>query len=529
MTRSKSFSWRSLKPLLWAGPVILVAGLVSGFVSGTWGSVPTGLIIAGGVISLIGLLLSAPRSAFWGKRSTQAGGNAFLATVSVILILGLINFIAARYNQRLDLTENQLFTLAPQSQQVIKNLKQPAKLWVFTPSLQGADQNLLNNLRQSNPDQFKFELVDPQAQPTLAKDFKVNAYGDVYLESNKRRQFVQTLGQGQVLSESKLVNAIAKLGSGEPTPVYFLQGHGEHPLEAAQEGLAQAVQGLETKNFMARPLNLAQTSVLPADAKLIIIAGAQRPLLSAEVDSIQTFVKKGGSLMVLVDPTITLGLEPLLKEWGVSLDKTLVVDPAGQAARLGPAVTLVNQYGQSPITKDFGNGYSLYPLSRPVLAEKVAGVELMPFLTTGAESWAETDLKNTKLQFDPDKGDRKGPLTIGVALSRSLNSSKPNAPTPTPAPTPKEEKPESRLVVIGNSRFPTDNLFTQQLNGDVFLNSVSWLSQSQDAVLSIRPKEPKNRRITITDGQGRLLFLSAVFVIPFFAFASAFGLWWSRR
>lgn len=538
MSRFKSFSWRSLKPLLWAGPVILTAGLVSGFVSGSWGNISTGLIVVGGVICLVGLLTLAPRSTFWGKRSTQASSNALIATLSVILILGLINFIAARYNQRLDLTENQLFTLAPQSQQVVKSLKQSTKVWVFTTRLSSADQGLLNNLKRENPDQFKFELVDPQAQPTLAKQFQVNAYGDVYLESNQRKQFVQSLGQGEPLSESKLVNALAKLGSGEPTPIYFLQGHGEHPLEATQGGLSQAVQGLEAKNFMAKPLDLAQTRSIPADAKILVIAGAKRALLPTELENLSAFSQKGGSLLILIDPGATVGLDPFLKTWGVKLDNALVVDPAGQAAQLGPAVALVNQYGTSPITQDFGNGYSLFPLSRPLETEKVPDVTATPLFMSSAESWAETDLKNTQLRFDPNQGDRKGPLILGLALSRPLAAAaakptpKPTAtPSPTPSATdkPEESKPETRLVVIGTSQFPTNGLFQQQLNGDVFLNSVSWLSQSQDAVLSIRPKEAKNRRLTITAGQGRLLVLVAVILMPLLAFGAAILLWWRRR
>jgi ABC-type uncharacterized transport system involved in gliding motility auxiliary subunit len=522
MARFASFPWRSLRPLLWAGPILLVAGLASGFVSGSWGTIPSAIVIAGGCITLLGLLLSAPGGAFWGKRSTQSGSNALFATLAVLLILGLINFIAVRYNQRVDLTENQVLSLAPQSQQIVKTLKQPAKIWVFKPTLGGGDQNFLDNLQRANPDKLQYELVDPQIKIALARKFKVNAYGDVYLESNQRQQFIQALGQGESLSESKVVNALAKLGSGEPTPIYFLEGHGEHPLEPAQESLAQAVQGMEGKNLIAQSLNLSQTPI-PANAKVVAIAGAQRPLLSAEVEKLQAFVKQGGGLFLLIDPNVTLGLEPFLKEWGVTLENALVVDPTGQAANMGPAVTLVNQYGQSPITQDFKNGYSLYPLSRPLQTQPVAGIQITPLLLTSQQSWAEMNLKDPQLTFNPDAGDRQGPLTIGVALSRSLTS--PAGATPSPGTA----KPEARMVVIGNSRFATGDLFRQQLNGDMFLNSVSWLSQNQDVVLSIQPKEPKNRRITLSASQGRLLVMAALIMTPVLAFGSAFGLWWSRR
>ena len=80
---------------------------------------------------------------FWSQRSTQVGANALVSTLSVLMILGFINFLAATHVGRLDVTENQLFSLAPETQQLVKNLKQPVKVWVFVPQPSGRDRELL--------------------------------------------------------------------------------------------------------------------------------------------------------------------------------------------------------------------------------------------------------------------------------------------------------------------------------------------------------------------------------------------------
>ncbi|MFO0171775.1 MAG: ABC transporter, partial [Aphanizomenon sp.] len=103
-----------------------------------------------------------------------------------------------------------------------------------------------------------------------------------------------------------------------------------------------------------------------------------------------------------------------------------------------------------------------------------------------------------------------------------------NTPTPIPTNSPATAK-ESRLVVFGNSNFAVDGLFGQQLNGDVFLNSVSWLSQQDQQLLSIRPKEPKNRRIIISTFQANLLTISALFLLPLIGLVTGFIIWWKRR
>ena len=205
---------------------------------------------------------------------------------------------------------------------------------------------------------------------------------------------------------------------------------------------------------------------------------------------------------------------------------------------LGPAVPLVTNYGDHPITKEFGNGISFYRGARPIETTSIPGVQLTPLLLTSPQSWAESDVKSQDLQFD--QRDRQGPLTLGVALSRQVQASKLDKPSPSPEASPKPSPPnspvatdkkptESRLVVFGNSAFATDGLIEQQLNGDVFLNSVSWLSKQDEQLLSIRPKEPKNRRINLTPQQAGILGLTALGFVPLVGFGTAVILWWKRR
>lgn len=87
------------------------------------------------------------------------------------------------------------------------------------------------------------------------------------------------------------------------------------------------------------------------------------------------------------------------------------------------------------------------------------------------------------------------------------------------------------MVVIGNSSFAADGLFNsaQVVNGDLFLNSVRWLSKQDQPVLSVRPKEPKNRRITLAGGQKLITVSTALVLLPLLGFGSAAWLWWKRR
>lgn len=85
------------------------------------------------------------------------------------------------------------------------------------------------------------------------------------------------------------------------------------------------------------------------------------------------------------------------------------------------------------------------------------------------------------------------------------------------------------MAVIGNSTFATNGLFDQQLNGDVFLNSVQWLANDDEQPLSIRPKDPTNRRIVLSQIRAGLIFWLSIVVFPLLAFVLAVLIWWRRR
>ena len=521
-----------LKYLLLLGLCLCIIGLVAGLVSGSLSAIPLGFLVAGVVIIVLwlGFLGSSPDS-FWRRRSTQAGTNALVATLSVLVILGLINFLAVRYATRVDWTENQILTLSPQTKQVVANLQQPLKVWVFDPQANPADRELLENYQEKGSN-FQYEFVDPQVKVGLAQEFNVQSLGEVYVQYGSKKQLVQTLNPAESLSEAKLTNTIEQVQRDRIDHVYFLQGHGEPSLEPAEGSLSQAVSALKDRGYAVEPLNLAEQSQVPQDAAAIIIASPQRKLFEGEVKALQNYSNAGGSLLLMLNPNTDSGLEPLLKNWGVYLDNLLAIDASGSGnvIGLGPATPLVTSYGDSPITNDFNNGISFFPLAQPVNVTKEKGIEATPLLITNEQSWAESDLESEELAFDP-KSDRSGPLSLGFALDRKQPQSEQEAAKTPEAIRSQKQKisPESRLVVLGNSTFATDGWFEQQLNGDVFLNAVDWLSKEGDRTLSIRPKEPENRRINLTPDQAGIIGWTALLIMPLLGFLGAGLMWWRRR
>ena len=67
-----------------------------------------------------------------------------------------------------------------------------------------------------------------------------------------------------------------------------------------------------------------------------------------------------------------------------------------------------------------------------------------------------------------------------------------------------------------------------QGNRDLFMNIIGWLSQ-QENLISIRPREADDRRITLTATQQSNIGWLSLLVIPGLIFFAGIFTWWRRR
>ncbi|MBP0004847.1 MAG: Gldg family protein [Cyanobacteria bacterium SBC] len=461
--------------LLGLGLFLSVAGLSAGAVSGVWVPIPLVLVIVGLVILGVWLIYQGQFSrGFWTSRSTETGTNAIFATVSVLLILGIVNFLAVRTSARLDLTETKRFTLAPQTQEIVRNLEEPVKVWVFSNQPSGIDSGLLKNYQRLNPNYFEFEYVDPQTNPGLVREFNVGQIGDVYLEAGEQRQYVQTVGV-EPLTEAKLTNRLAQLSGGDRLTVYFLQGHGEPPLVPGAEGsVLKAVRALEDQNASVESIELLQEGKIPDDADVVVIAGPEQPLFDREIQALQDYLDNGGGVLVLLDPNTNPGLDDFLEDWGVTLDDRIAIDPERWVQGFGPAAPLVVDYGTHPITEDFGRNYSLFPVVRSIEYDEVEGITVSPLLFTSNASWAEKNLEEgPDWTLNPDE-DKPGPLVLAVALSQPVE-------TPEPTPSPEAEATEENTEEANPEAEATENE-TEDENAEAEVSEENTETTTDEAI-----------------------------------------------
>ena len=463
---------------------------------------------------------------YFRRRQARYGAMASIGVLAALAIVIGINYVSARENKRWDLTASRQNSLSEQSIKVLQGLTTPVKITVFDRQTEFDRFRARLDEYAYHSKQLSVEYIDPDTKPVVAKQYEIQQYGTVVIENVGRKERINSD------SEQDITNALIKSLSDKSRKVYFLQGHGEKKPDDAERGGYNALNAmLKRDNYVVEQLVLAQQKDVPADATVVIIGGPTTDILPTELEALRRYLAKAGKLMVLVDPALPgprqpaplTNLESLVKEWGVTIGNNVVVDVSG--ATNEPSIAVAATYPMHAITQQFST-LTIYPLARTVepVSGGTNGRTPVTIVETSRGSWAESNLASltSGVQMDEKSGDKQGPLSLAVAVSGA-----PDASAATPPGT-TDPKPETRLVVFGDSDFATNAYAGVPGNTNLFANAVSWLAQ-QENLIAIRPKEAQDRRVTMTPRQQTVALLSSILLIPAAVFAAGIFTWWRRR
>lgn len=457
------------------------------------------------------------------SRSAKFGSNAALMIIFTLGILIILNIIFAKFNYRADLTAAKQFSLAEQTKKVLKHLdKEVQVIGFFKTGEEFQAKELLTEYSQYSP-KFKFQFIDPDKKPGLAKKYGIKAYSTFVVECEGKEEKVQKT------AEEDLTNAIIKVTREGVKKIYFTTGHGEKDIDNSDRmGLSTAKKAIEDENYQVEKILLAEQDSIPNDCTVLVVAGPKSDLFKKEQDMIDNYLKEGGKVLFMLDPEAPDGYVSFLKEWGFKIGKDVVVDASGigQLFGAGPTIPIVSKYENHTLTKDF-HVMTFYPEARSVSRadETPSGLVFNAIAKTSPRSWAETSpITGGRIAYD-DGQDTKGPITILAVAEK-------DADNPKRRPEDKYDlgnsKVKARIAVFGDSDFASNSYFNVQGNGDIFMNTISWLAEEED-LISVRPKDPEDRRLNLTAKQSRILLYVGVILLPVLIFATGIFVYTKRK
>ncbi|MEY3990581.1 MAG: hypothetical protein RI985_1662 [Chloroflexota bacterium] len=442
----------------------------------------------------------------FGGRSVRYGANATAMTLLFVAVLVMVNVLAVRYPQRIDMTATQQFTISQQTKQILAGLNGPIEIVGYFGSQDRAlETDVDNRLKEyvSASSQVSYRFIDPDRDPVAARNDNISSYGEIIVKYGDRK--ISANGS----DEKAITGAILQATQDVQTTVYFLTGHGERTIDDYNaQNISDVRTLLEENNFVVDTINLTVQSAVPLENTVLVIADPQQELSADENRLIGEYFQNGGRLIVLSDPLSPAPLTELMATWGLAWQDDMIVD---QQSQLGnPLAPAVLEYPYTDITRDllgqasvFNSVRSIKETSEPGSVPE--GVDLRVMLQSSENSSAATDFTNGQVQVQ--ETDAVGPLLFGYAITVG----------------------DGRAVVIGDADFISNGYLTvAQANGALFRNAVAWAA-TQDALISLPEPEFVDRRVFLTDSQSTLVFYSSVLGLPLLFIVSGIVVWWRRR
>jgi len=455
--------------------------------------------------------------------------NALLAVCLALVLAVMINYLAANYRVRIDLSPGRYYALSAATLNMLRQLNVPVQAAVFM----GVNHEMFNDVKrllkeyEYASEKFTVEYIDPHRDLARAKElagqYNVSEPEVIVFHANDRTRTVPVSelatydyapllsGQPKVMTsfrgEQVFSSVIYNLIQDRKPIVYFLAGHGEQRIDdfSQNAGYSMIARLLEKSNIQAKTLHLSDSPSIPKDCDVLVIGGQKKPLTHIEAEIIKKYLDGSGRLLFMADAGVETGLEKTLEAWNIRLGFDRVV---GARETFTGRELLVKSYGDHPITEPLKNMTTIFNIPRSVQPLTPAGQsfdqsadkpKVVILAASSEEGWAEMTYYQNPPKFDVGI-DRPGPVPVAVAVEKG------NLPVDV------EIKP-TRLVVIGDSSMISNGALLTGYPPEFFINSLNWLLERSDAP-TFAPKIPSKVRLNIDRQRLQLAYIMTVVIMP---------------
>lgn len=442
----------------------------------------------------------------------------WLYVLLVLAAAGLLAWLSTRYVYQADWTANNRNSLTEPSVRLLETLDGPVDITAWAredQALRDAIRQFVARYQRARPD-VSLAFRNPDTSPQQARDLGITTDGTLVISYRGRTEQVAEP------REQPVTNALARLARQGGRKVVFLTGHGERgPEGQANFDLGSFGRELTNKGIELETLNLAKTPRIPEGTRLLVIASPKVSYLPGEARLVRDYLESGGNLLWLDEPGGTPSLDPVAKTLGVSFLPGTVVDPTTQLFGIqDPAYALVVDYPDQGLTQGMA-AVTLYPQAAALEYERDGDWRATPILTTVARAWTESGALTGDLAYDEDAGERAGPLTIGLALTRER------------APAGSESEADSktttqRVLVVGDGDFLSNQFLGNGANLDLGVRMINWLV-GDDRFIEIPPRTAPDTGLQLSNASSAVIAVGSMIVLPLLLVLSGGIIWWRRR
>ena len=507
-------------------------------------------------------------------KKVRYGTNYIALIVILAAILGVINLLSYRHFLRADLTENKQYTISASTKKVLAGLDDivnikvyfSKKLPPYLTTLTDQVTDLLDEYRTYAKGNLNIEFIDPAEDPAMEQRLRFMGIPQVRLNVIERDQAQFTnvyLGMAILYGDNKevipaitdtsnfeydLTSKILRVTSGEIKTIGFLSGQGAPDLNSQLKNIQTILQ----EHYSSRAIDSKKEQKIPPDVAALVVA-SPRELSDRDKFLIDQYIMAGGKVLFFIDSIVMderrLSATPLkspladmLEHYGVRVKNELVLDRSNANASFQSGLYTIsvpypfwvkiakeNFDPQNPIVSQLESMVLPWASPLEILKDKTTGIQVAALFKSTKYSWTQNNFfdLSPKEQYSPPPNEMKERV-MGVALSGKFKSFFAGKKVPakeeekTTAAVPSESKQENppetiiseskdtKLIVVGNARFITEN-FPAEFDGNriFFLNAIDWFTIG-DYLIGIRSRESTDRplRVISEEAKAALRFIN---------------------
>ncbi|MBT8220831.1 MAG: Gldg family protein [Bacteroidia bacterium] len=446
--------------------------------------------------------------------------------VTILWLVGIvvmINLLSRDFFLRLDLTEDQTYTLSQATKDIIRDLEEPVTVTAyFTENLppqygKGLSdfKNLLKEYSTRSGGMVNYEFIDPNDDQVLEQQAIQNGIQPLLINVREKNEVVQKKAfMGAQISQNELsdiipfvspdgpmeynlTTSIKKVSVAAKPTIGIVQGHGE-------PGFEQIAQVYQSLSILYEIENVDLSNPVPQRHRAVLLLNPVDSIPPVHFTNLETYLNQGGNIAIAVNhingnfqtmqaEENSTGLGSWLNTKGISLGKSLVIDATCSAVtvqqRQGfftvnsqvefPYFPRITSFGDHPIVK--GLDQIAFPFVSPVNFNGDSSLAFTPILQTSERS----AIKNLPVVFNVQQQWQQadfplGPQTLAGVVQGDFGG----------------DGSVSRLVVFGDGDFPIAQGQTQGTadNFSLLVNAIDWLSDDT-GLIDLRTKGVSSRPI----------------------------------
>ncbi|MBI4699864.1 MAG: Gldg family protein, partial [Deltaproteobacteria bacterium] len=517
----------------------------------TFGDVVTVVWLGLLVFSLCGTVLgelalwSMQRAERVESRRVTAAVTAGLALAAAILYGALFTYSAGTLELRADFSYFRTAKPSEATRKMIAGLGEPLTALAFFPPLNDVGTEVLGYLSdlRKGSEKLKVESYDRLVAPDVAKDNNVRSDGVVVLVRGKTRESVE-IGTEMERAAPKLKKldgdmqkALLKVMR-ERRTAYLSVGHGELN-ELGDSRAGRSAQGvrrlLESQLYLVKDLGLTQglATDVPEDATIVLVLGPSQPFLPEEIAALARYAKRGGKLLLALDPDGKADLDPLAALVGLKWQGALLAHD-----------TIFLRRGHTPADKTilatnrFSSHAAVSTLSKYASRAAVALAGCAPLdKRDGADGALKIDFAvksmpgtyldlSGNFEFDKDTEKRQvynvvAAVRLPVADTKAEKGAKKEEGKPGAVPD------EMRAFVLGDADALSDAVFANEANVVLLLDAVRWLGGEESFSGEVSTTE--DVRIVHTKAEDQIWFYTTILGVPLVVLGAGLFVTWRGR